>query len=309
SDTRSQVYGGIAYETPSSNIAVAKTAGKVLTWHGHVATTFFFSTSGGRTADVREVWPALGSVPYLRAVDDPYDVRSPHHTWGPVTLDADKVAQRLHVPAGEMKVLTSSSGHVTAVRIGTRTIDGDRFRQELGLASTVFRIGRMSLSAARAQVTFGGKLALRARAEGVGRAALQRRVGAGTWKTLKWIDGSTGVTVEPQGQTLYRLAAGGVVGPVVGVAVAPRLHVVPAGADLLAGEVRPVSRGTVTVSRRVGRSWKVVGHPQIDAGGSFRAPLRLHPGAYRVEVGATGRFAGTAASLRVTPRLLATLTH
>src|SRR6185437_12700521 len=68
SDTRSQVYGGIAYETPRTDLAVARTAGKVLMWDGHVATTFFFSTSGGRTADVREVWPTLGAVPYLRSV-------------------------------------------------------------------------------------------------------------------------------------------------------------------------------------------------------------------------------------------------
>ena len=71
SDTRSQVYGGIGYETPKTNLAVARTAGQVLTWNGHVATTFFFSTSGGRTADVREVWPKLGDVPYLRSVPDP----------------------------------------------------------------------------------------------------------------------------------------------------------------------------------------------------------------------------------------------
>ena len=98
SDTRSQVYGGIAYETPKTNLAVSRTAGQVLTWNGHVATTFFFSTSGGRTADVREVWPKLGDVPYLRSVPDPYDSRSPHHAWGPITFDATRLAKRLHVP-------------------------------------------------------------------------------------------------------------------------------------------------------------------------------------------------------------------
>src|SRR5206468_9185331 len=53
-DTRSQVYGGIAYETRRTDLAVEQTANKVLMWNGRVATTFFFSTSGGRTADVRE---------------------------------------------------------------------------------------------------------------------------------------------------------------------------------------------------------------------------------------------------------------
>ena len=170
SDTRSQVYGGITYETPRSNAAVARTAGKILTWHGRVATTFFFSTSGGRTADVREVWPKLGNVPYLRAVDDPYDVRSPHHVWGPVVLDAARVARRLHVRAGALSVVRSPSGHVRAVRIGSRTIDANTFRSELGLSSTWFDVGEMSLARSRSSVVYGGKVRLTLGADGVGRA-------------------------------------------------------------------------------------------------------------------------------------------
>jgi stage II sporulation protein D len=50
SDTRSQVYGGIGYETPQTNFAVQRTAMKVLTWHGHVAT---FARSGRRSATSR----------------------------------------------------------------------------------------------------------------------------------------------------------------------------------------------------------------------------------------------------------------
>src|SRR3954454_8373002 len=120
SDTRSQVYGGIAYETPQTNFAVQRTAGKVLMWHGHVATTFFFSTSGGRTADVREVWPALGDIPYLRSVDDPYDVASPHHAWR-VVLPASKL------PAGSLKLERAADGRVPAVDAGSRRIDATAF--------------------------------------------------------------------------------------------------------------------------------------------------------------------------------------
>ncbi|MDX6637104.1 MAG: hypothetical protein QOJ01_615, partial [Solirubrobacterales bacterium] len=45
-DTRSQVYGGLQSEQAASNQATRKTAGKVVTYHGKVATTYFFSTSG-----------------------------------------------------------------------------------------------------------------------------------------------------------------------------------------------------------------------------------------------------------------------
>jgi SpoIID/LytB domain protein len=308
-DTRSQVYGGIAYETPRTNLAVAKTANKVLLWHGRVATTFFFSTSGGRTADVRDVWPSLGNVPYLRAVDDPYDARSPHHLWGPVTLDAARVAKRLHVPAGAFAVVRSPSGHVRSVRIGSRDVAADTFRHELGLASTWFDLGELSLAGSRPQVTFGGKLALAMQADGVGRAKLQRRIGAGSWKTLAVVDGRRRVTVEPRGHTLYRLATRTVSGPVVAVAVAPRLHVEPAAAAELAGAVEPALRGDLTVMRRVAAGWKVVAHPKLDAHGTFNAPLRLRPGTYRVTRAGDDRYAAATASLRVTSRLLTSLSH
>ena len=307
SDARSQVYGGIAYETPGIDFAVKRTAGRVLMWNGHVATTFFFSTSGGRTADIRDVWPSAHDVPYLHSVDDPYDSASPHHAWGPFTFDATRLAQRLHVPAGPVSVRLNASGRVASVRVGTNVIDANTFRDDLGLSSTWFEIGNLSLTAGRARILYGAKVGLGARASGVAGTVLQRRIGAGAWKTLAHVNGARSVTVEPQGQTLYRLSAKGVVGPVVAVAVAPTLHVAPARRDLLTGEVTPVSRGAVTVWRKVSSGWKVVAHPQVDPQGQFSTPLRLHPGDYRVEVAASNRFAAADAHLNVTLRSLALL--
>jgi len=306
-DTRSQVYGGVAAETPRTNLAVEKTARKVVLWNGHVATTFFFSTSGGRTADVREVWPRAGNVPYLRSVSDPYDARSPHHLWGPITLDANRVAHALHVPVGNMRVVHSASVRVSAVQIGSRRVDGDTFRQDLGLASTWFDLGELSLAGSRPQVTYGDKVALALRAEGLGRAKLQRRIGAGAWKTLATVNGSDRVTVQPRADTLYRLSAGTVTGPVVAVGVAPTVTLDPVAVRELTGDVEPVSRGSVTVSRRTAGGWKVVAHPQIDPHGHFSAPLQLRRGAYRVEIASDGRYAAASKGLTVTARLLASL--
>jgi stage II sporulation protein D len=309
SDTRSQVYGGIAYETPKTDRAVARTAGKVLMWHGHLATTFFFSTSGGRTADVREVWPTLGAVPYLRSVADPYDTASPHHSWGPVTFDASRLARRLHVPAGRLSVERAADGRVLSVRVGSRRIDGETFRGELGLASTWFSLGELSLTRDRREIVYGAKLRLDAQAFGTGPALLQRRIGAGAWKTLKHVRGVAAVTVEPQGATLYRLSTGAVTGPVVGVGVKPRLHVTPTGARLLTGTVEPVSRGVATVWLDAAGGWKVVAHPAVDPHGTFRTQLRLQAGRYRVTVAGDGRFAAATASIRMTARLLTSLRH
>ena len=94
-DTRSQVYGGVAAEAKSTNLAIGSTAGQVLLWHGRVATTFYHSTSGGRTASVAEVWPRATPVPYLVSVPDPYDGLSKHHRWGPVRLTPAQVGKTL----------------------------------------------------------------------------------------------------------------------------------------------------------------------------------------------------------------------
>jgi stage II sporulation protein D len=303
SDTRSQVYGGIAFETPGIDFAVRRTAGKIVLWNGHVALTFFFSSSGGRTADVREVWPRLGDIPYLRSVSDPYDDASPHHAWGPLTFDVDRLARRLHVPAGPVQVTRTADGRVASVRIGSRVISGGVFQARLGLDSTWFTLGSLSLTAASSSVVYGTKVGLGAQADGQQGVVLQRRRGAGPWKTLAHVHGTRNITVEPRGQTQYRLSVGRVTGPVVRVAVAPKLRLRPTGPNVLSGTVSPISRGIVTVWH----SGRVVAHPQIDRRGRFSTPMRLRTGYYRVEVGETARFAPVTASLTVTPRLLAVL--
>src|SRR5437588_11849279 len=97
SDTRSQVYLGIAHERPSTNAAVDATAGQVLLYGGQVAHTYFFSTSGGRTANVADVWTGGSILPYLVAVPDPYDTISPYHDWGPVPYTGAALAKSFRV--------------------------------------------------------------------------------------------------------------------------------------------------------------------------------------------------------------------
>ena len=79
-DVRSQVYRGVLGEVDATNEAVRATNARVVTSGGRVAQTFFFSTSGGRTATNEE---AFGGTPlsYLRSVDDPHDDLSGYHTW------------------------------------------------------------------------------------------------------------------------------------------------------------------------------------------------------------------------------------
>lgn len=80
-DTRSQVYRGVAAETPTTDAAVAATADEVVTYDGEPVVTYFFSTSGGRTENAEFGFPGGEPKPWLKSVEDPYDSVSPRHKW------------------------------------------------------------------------------------------------------------------------------------------------------------------------------------------------------------------------------------
>jgi stage II sporulation protein D len=94
-DTRSQVYRGVAAETPSTDGAVAATKGQVVTYGGQPVTTYFFSTSGGETEDIENSFVGSQPKPWLKAVDDPFDSVSPKHRWGPFRFTATQVQHKL----------------------------------------------------------------------------------------------------------------------------------------------------------------------------------------------------------------------
>ncbi len=112
-DVRSQVYRGVLSEIAASTDAVRATRGRVVTVGGQVAQTFFFSTSGGRTASNEE---GFGGSPlsYLRSVDDPHDDLSPVHTW--TARFTRREAQR--------KLGSMVSGRLLSLRIASRTASG-----------------------------------------------------------------------------------------------------------------------------------------------------------------------------------------
>jgi SpoIID/LytB domain protein len=72
-DTRSQVYRGVAAETPQTDTAIAATAGQILNYEGRPAITYFFASSGGRTENVENAFPGSQPEPWLRGVADAYE--------------------------------------------------------------------------------------------------------------------------------------------------------------------------------------------------------------------------------------------
>ncbi len=93
--TQSQVYLGVAGETPTTDAAVAATRGQIVTYAGQPVVTFFFSTSGGRTENSENSILGVGYEPWLRGVIDPYDSTSPEHRWQPIRMSMGAAAAHL----------------------------------------------------------------------------------------------------------------------------------------------------------------------------------------------------------------------
>src|SRR5262249_11212169 len=145
SDTRSQVYGGIAAESASVTAAVQATARQGVLYGGKGAATDFSASSRGRAVSPAEAGGE--NVPDVGSGDDPYDTLSPYHDWGPMLVDARKAARALKVP-GDLVAFNPVAGpseHVTQVdAVGTKgsvKMSGSTVRSALGLRSTWFTAG------------------------------------------------------------------------------------------------------------------------------------------------------------------------
>ena len=151
SDIRSQVYGGVAGEDPRASAAVEATRGTVLTHGGEVITAFYFSTSGGRTENVENVFGGEPR-PYLVSVPDPCDGTSPfHRRWpDPPTVSGSRLGRLLGLGSPVRTFTITRRGvspRVLSARVdtadgGTHTVSGASVRRVLGLRDTWFHVVR-----------------------------------------------------------------------------------------------------------------------------------------------------------------------
>jgi stage II sporulation protein D len=145
-DTRSQMYGGVAAETPSTDAAVAATRGQVVSYRGRPAITYFGSSSGGHTESIEDAWPGSAPKPWLKGVSDPYDgvAHNPNHRWShemPVPSATAKLGSL--VKGGLVGIAVSKHGVsqriVSAQVVGTRgraPVTGPQLQGIFGLPST-----------------------------------------------------------------------------------------------------------------------------------------------------------------------------
>ena len=304
-DTRSQVYLGVSHETPAANAAVDATKGQVVMFNGKVASTFFFSTSGGETESIADAWGVSG-LPYLAAVPDPYDVLSPFHDWGPVPISARTFAKALKVKGSilDLQTTLNPSGRVAEVSVITlpplsagspsgAVLGGGTVSGALGLRSTWFSVSMMSLQppAPVAPIPFGTSVTLTGVVRGITGVSLEQRVFGGSWALVGPVtpaaDGSLLLPEAPGVTTDYRLATSTAAVGYVRVQVAPAIQLAAPAAGQVAGAEQPVLPGApVQVqTQNADQTWTAVATGIVNADGTFTVPVTIPAGTtYRIVV-------------------------
>jgi stage II sporulation protein D len=315
SDPRSQVYLGVAGEKASTTQAATATAGEVVLYGGKVATTYYFSTSGGKTASAADVFGF--NVPYLVSRPDPWDKLSPYYRWGPVLIGARTVQSKLGIDARVVDATGTAtpSGRLRALVVkttsGAESVPATLVRTALGLRSTWISVGVLRLDRPSADsIVFGSTTSLSGVGRGLAAPRLASSPDGSAWTGAGTLTpdavGAISVDVKPARTLRYRLEAEGGASPALLVQVAPRITLTrPTQVEptVLSGTVRPRLPGAVVaVERRKGTAWVTLGETTVDAAGSFRLELdALVPaGSYRARISATeGLAAGTSAVVQV----------
>jgi stage II sporulation protein D len=215
-------------EAPGPTQAVRDTRGEILTYGGAPAQTFYFSSSGGRTISALDAFGM--ELPYLVAVDDPWDSVSPNHAWPPRLLTGAQLAGRFGLKGAvtDVTYVPGTPGKPAAVRLttagGTSTdVRLADVRTRLGLKSTGFRLGMLRLDRP-ATPPANGVVRLTGVVRQLTGVVLEQRTGAGAWITVKRLapsaDGSFAVKLRPATTSVYRLSADGLGSPPLTVRVA-----------------------------------------------------------------------------------------
>jgi stage II sporulation protein D len=231
-DTRSQVYRGFNAETASSDNAIASTRGQVLTYNGRLIVTYFFSTSGGYTENVENVFSGSDPKPWLQGVPDPYDDASPYHRWGPYSFSTRTLQARLgSYVRGRFRgikiVKRGVSPRVVRARVkgsrGKVTVTGPQLRTRLGLRDSWFYLRKVKTtkSAAQARIASGTRALTEISGTvepAVGRFAELQRKGTDGWKTVANVPvfraaGVGRFSFHVAERATYRFLAGWAAGP------------------------------------------------------------------------------------------------
>ena len=313
SDTRSQMYLGITSETPATNAAVSATKRQVLFYKGTVATTFFSSTSGGKT-ESSQAWTGT-ALPYLVSVPDPYDDISPYHDWGPVPVTSATIAKALKLTGGITDATTTPDGNGRVAQLSFVTpftpvsVPATKLRAAIGLRSTWFTVSVLSLAppAPNAPVVFGSPVTLGGTIRGLTGVTLEQKPAGGQWQSVGPVaTGTVRLTQRPALNTDYRLATSTAAAGAVRIKVAPAVTLTSFTSTEIAGSVQPLLPDTPVEVQQQNpdlTTWATVAVATVAADGTFSLPVQLTAGAtYRVSVLPASDFAPGTTSPQVVVR-------
>ena len=230
-DTRSQVYLGVQGERSTTNAAIRATSNQVVTYGGAIATTFFFSTSGGRTENIENSFVGSTPQPWLKSVPDPFDNISPKHRWS-FRFTTSQLGAKLGSPGTFRKVTVlrrGTSPRIVRARVygsrGTRDLTGPQIRARLGLFDTWAFFTKVSTSQVRKPRRASASVVPLPHLEGTfspaprSRRLVVQRLTRKGWRPATRVRtdrrGRYATAVRAEGR--YRVKAGAVVGPSIRV--------------------------------------------------------------------------------------------
>ncbi len=146
--TASQVYKGSGYEAATTTAAVLATKGEVARYNGEVLKTYFFSTSGGSTEDISNVWGS--GLACYKGVPDIYETVPEKAPWL-VKTTLEEIGEKMRDSGYDVgtvknvynKIRTQTGRNlVFAVKDSEKTVlvEKGKIRSVLGLYSTKIKI-------------------------------------------------------------------------------------------------------------------------------------------------------------------------
>jgi stage II sporulation protein D len=315
-DTRSQEYCPIESQTAGSDAAVTATARQIVLYHGTVATTFFSSSSGGRTWSISASWGGTDQ-PYLVPVIDRYDRAgglNPNHTWSPRLYTPSGLTSALgmgHTVRSLDMTIDDPSQRVLSVvfhtRAGDTTMSASSVFSHLSLRSTYFRLLQETLVAPK-RINAGESFNLVGRLWPVpkGTFTVEQKLGSeGVWTPI-----NATITLNSQGQfslarspgqnVSYQIARRGVFSPVISVRVHASLTLSTSSG--FSGHIRPTIAGElVSLQRQVAGQWSDVETAVIDGSGNYSFSTPVTSGSWRARYAGDGNHAPGSSATVVVP--------
>jgi stage II sporulation protein D len=137
-----QVYGGTAAEYELSNQAVEATRGEVLWYNGGLIKAYYFSTCGGRTAALEEVWDRFNPGCFI-SVEDTQCRISSNYDW--IDSWSRRDLERTLARTLPGAAVGGKTGTLTGIEVVSRSRSGRVDTLAITLDSTVYRVCRDSV--------------------------------------------------------------------------------------------------------------------------------------------------------------------